>query len=403
MKASNLVKIIPEFALAAACCRWPPSAERNTVVARAAARIDWTLFSAVVERHRVAGLVWPVLREAGVEVPQNVRDSLAAAAGAIAAQNLMLAAASIRLNRAFEEASVPILFVKGISLGQLAYRDISLKAGWDVDILVPPERIVDAAAILEKAGFGLISPAPPLGRERLSQWHEFWKESIWCDGDSVHVELHTRLADNRALIPGIDWRAPRQDVAVMGHALPTLRTKELFAYLCVHGASSGWFRLKWIADLAALVSPLDERELERLYRESQRLGASRAAAQALLLAAHLFETKISANLARELRADAVNRWLFSSALKMMAGRTVATELHDARFGTAPIHLMQLSLLPGLKFKLSEAARQLVAPEDRIKWPLPRALQFLYPAFRVLRPFDRRLRRTEEREAQTKQP
>lgn len=175
----------------------------------------------------------------------------------------------------------------------------------------------------------------------------------------------------------------------MGHQLPTLRTEELFAYLCVHGASSSWFRLKWIVDLAALLSPLEEREIERLYRLSQRLGAGRAAAQALLLAAQLFETKISADLARELRSDAVNRWLFSGALKMMAGRTVATELHEVRFGTVPIHLMQLGMLPGLKYKLSEMARQAAAPEDRIEWRLPRALYFLYPAIRLVRPLTRR--------------
>lgn len=389
MKASNLIKIIPEFALAAACCRWPPSAERDAAVARAATRIDWPLFAAVVDRHRVAALVWAALRRSGVTMPPDIRDRLSTAAAAVAAQNLELAAASIRLKRAFDGAGVPILFVKGISLGELAYHDISLKAGWDIDILVPPERVADAAVILEEAGFGLISPAPPLGRERLLLWHGFWKESTWRDGGGVHVELHSRLADNRALIPRIDWRSPRQDVAVMGHLLPTLRTEELFAYLCVHGASSSWFRLKWIADLAGFLSPYDDREIERLYRASQQLGAGRAAAQALLLAAHLFETKVSAKLARELRSDAVTRWLVSGALKIMAGRTVATELHEVRFGTAPIHFMQLGLLPGWKYKLSEMARQAAAPEDRIEWRLPRALYFLYPGIRLARLFDRR--------------
>ena len=73
---------------------------------------------------------------------------------------------------------------------------------------------------------------------------------------------------------------------------------------------------------------------------------------------------------------------------MMAGRTVATQLHDVRFGTAPIHFMQLGLLPGWKYKLSEFFRQLAAPEDMIEWQLPRALYFLYPAIRLVRPLHR---------------
>ena len=59
----------------------------------------------------------------------------------------------------------------------------------------------------------------------------------------------------------------------------------------------------------------------------------------------------------ELQSDAANRWLFRSALDLMAGRHVAVELHERRLGTLPIHLMQFALLPGWRFKLSELARQ----------------------------------------------
>lgn len=384
MRASNLIKIIPEFALAVACCRWPPSAERNDAVVRAAVGIDWPLFAAVVDRHRVAGLIWAALRQAEVAPPPDIRDHLSVAAHTIAAQNLELAAASVRLIRAFEAADIPVLFLKGISLGQLAYQDVSLKQGWDIDILAPPASVAGAAKVLEQEGFDLIAPAPPLGREQLLAWHGFWKESVWRDSGGVHVELHTRLADNRALIPGLDWRSPQQDVAVQGHPLPTLRTDELFAYLCVHGASSAWFRLKWIADVAALLSPFEEEKIERLYRASQGLGAGRAAAQALLLAAHLFDTRISADLAREVRSDRVNRWLFTAALRKMAGRSVAAELDQVHFGTASIHLMQMGLLPGWKYKLSEIIRQSAAPEDMLEWRLPRMLYFLYPVVRLVR-------------------
>lgn len=38
-----------------------------------------------------------------------------------------------------------------------------------------------------------------------------------------------------------------------GIELPTLARDEPSAHLCVHGASSAWFRLKWITDLAALI------------------------------------------------------------------------------------------------------------------------------------------------------
>jgi hypothetical protein len=241
-----------------------------------------------------------------------------------------------------------------------------------------------SASILETAGYQLVVPAGARGRDQLAFWHNICKESVWRDRSGTYVELHTRLADNPALISQIDCRSPRQDVAVLRHLLPTLRLEELFAYLCVHGASSSWFRLKWIADLSALVSHCSEGEIDRLYRLSQRLGAGRAAAQALLLADHLFKTKVSTKLTDELRSDRINRWLFAGALRKLAGRTVATELNRVRFGTASIHLMQLGLLPGWRYKLSEVKRQIAAPDDILAWRLPAPLHFLYPGLRLLR-------------------
>jgi hypothetical protein len=353
------LRIIPEFALAAACCRWPPSVERDAAVGRAAEGIDWPLFARVAKRHRVEALVWTALRRVKIEMPSEISEALSNAASAIAAQNLELTAASVRLKRAFDAGGIPILFLKGISLGQLAFDDIGLKAGWDIDLLVDPRDLETAAAILGQEGYQLSLPFLPSFRpEYLAFWHSRAKESVWRNARGVHVELHTRLADNRALIPNLDCSSPRQGVAVLGHCLPTLRTEELFAYLCVHGASSSWFRLKWIADFAALISSCEASEIDRLYRTSQRLGAGRPAAQALLLASFLFGTKVSANLARELRSDRVNRWLFSGALQNLAGRSVATELDQLRLGTASIHLMQLGLLPGLTYKTSEVVRQL---------------------------------------------
>ena len=53
----------PELLLVTACCRWPPSPEREAAVRdAAAARIDWELFPRVVARHRVEGLVHDGLR-----------------------------------------------------------------------------------------------------------------------------------------------------------------------------------------------------------------------------------------------------------------------------------------------------------------------------------------------------
>lgn len=377
----------PEFQLVVACCSWPPSPARDEAVTAAAALAgDWTLVARIAERHRVEGLAWNALRQAEVAVPAEAAEPLRAAAARIARQNLVLTAESLRLAARLEEAGIRFLFVKGVALGALVYGSVGPKMGWDIDLLVPLPAVEAAAAVLEAAGYRLVLPSGPRARGTLALFHRHWKESVWKSADgSLTVELHTALSDNPALLPEVGPESPVQAVEVAkGRFLPTLRTDELFAYLAVHGASSAWFRLKWSADVAALLASSPPDEIERLYRRSQQLRAGRAAAQVLLLCERLFGTPVPPALVAELRADRINRWLLTAALRMLAGRSLVTELHQLRFGTFYIHLMQLGLLPGLRFKLEELGRQLVDARDRVDVPLPRWLGFLYPLISMSR-------------------
>jgi len=258
----------------------------------------------------------------------------------------------------FERSGVDLLFVKGLTTGALAYPKPLLKMGWDLDLLIDPEQLGEAVELLLARGYCQVTPSDPAD---IFAWHRRSKESVWSRSEDVYVELHTQLADNRRLIPGIDVHSPRREVEITaGVALPTLGHDELFAYLCVHGASSAWFRLKWITDVAALLSHVDVTEIERLYRRSQELGAGRAPAQALLLADGLYESLQGSPLAHELSRDRISAWLAASALRQIAGRAEPREPTEAFLGTSRIHYTQLALLPGLRFALSEAFRQLRA-------------------------------------------
>lgn len=376
----------PEFALAVACCLWPPSPGKDEAVREAAGTVDWGLFVKVARRQRVEGLIWHALRQAGVRVPPAAAAPLQAAAQKIARQNLTNLAESVRLRRVLTGAGAEPLFVKGLTLAGLAYGDIALKSGWDIDILVGHDVVEACADALEREGYRLVLPPAEVGRSRLAWWHERWKESVWSnEARGTHVELHTRLVDSGAVLKGVGASSPRQEVEVSkGLLLPTLRREELFAYLCVHGAGSGWFRLKWAADVGALLSGTAEEETERLYRGSQELGAGRAAAQGLLLCSFLFGTKLQPSLLAELRSRPMNERLFRLALRNMAGRSASTELSDLRFGTVGIHLNQLAMVPGLRFKLAEAWRQLANPEHRLATRLPPPFHLLVPAMKRLR-------------------
>src|SRR5687768_6702885 len=87
------LSIVPEFELAAACCRWPPSPAREKAI-RAAARgpLDGARLLKVARRHRVQGLVHQGLADSGTALSEEAAAALKSEADRIAQANLQMAA-----------------------------------------------------------------------------------------------------------------------------------------------------------------------------------------------------------------------------------------------------------------------------------------------------------------------
>jgi len=351
------MKLSPEFALLVACCRRPPSQESDEAVRRAAHSVDWPLLLATAARHRVEGLVHDALRRAGAPVPAEAAAQLAAEASGIARENLLYAAESLRLTERFERGGIAHLFVKGVTLNILAYGTLALKRARDIDLLVAPEDYADACRLLGEAGYRCFHPAGA-DLDGIARYAAAAKDSAWISDGGVKVELHQRLTENPMLLPGVGAGSPAQCVEIApGVSLPTLGHDALFAYLCVHGAFTAWSRLKWLADLAALVAGEDEAGIDRLYRRAAELSPGRAPAQALLLAHRLFATRLGAELGGELRADRVTLYLERAALITMAGGG-PREVKQRPFGAARLNLAVLMLQPGWRYKAAEIGRKL---------------------------------------------
>ena len=340
-----------EFRLALACCRWAFAGDSDEAVRRSAAEADWVRFIETCRRHRVQGLVWNALSGLKVDVPPPVRIALSGDARTIAERGLRAARESGRLLGAFELASVPLLFMKGLALAMLAYGKPFAKMSADVDVLILPEDIVRSATVLQELGYRLQVPATD---SQLMRWHGLSKESVWRGENGLILELHHRVADQPQLLRTLTASSPRQLVEIVpGIELPTFADEETFAYLCVHGASSAWFRLKWITDFAALLHARTPDEIDRLYERSQELGAARAAGHALLLADRLYAIPLGETLGKRLRKSNVSRWLTRVALDDL----LSGEPTERPFGTRTIHLTQFFLMPGMRYKMDELGRQ----------------------------------------------
>lgn len=352
--AGKSLHLSQEFGLLVACCCWGFGgiSDESSIDF---AGIDWKKFVEIARFHRVEGVVWNSLVSRQIPIPDSAAQALASAATAIAARNLVTTVECHELSADFESAGVPLLFLKGLTLGVLAYASSAPKSAVDVDLLIDPTDLQKAADLLKKRGFRLVIPRRDAA---LRYWQNRSKESVWAKSSpAIQIDLHTRTADNRRLIPTIDVHSPKQSVSVApAIRLETFANQQLFAYLAVHGASSSWFRLKWIADFAGFLHGRGGDELWGLYESSQELGAGRAAGQALLLADRLFGSLEPAAALREaLARDRSTRRLCDVAARLLEGDK--GEPTASRFGTLPIHWTQFLLLPGLGYKFSELSRQ----------------------------------------------
>ncbi len=372
-----------EFELVAACCVWPPSPARDSaVVAAASGEIDWLLMARIAARQRVEGLVQASLAGAKVATPAGVAEALAARARDIAQRALARGAESVRLQGLLAETRIASLVLKGAAIEVLAYGELGRKDAWDIDLLVSPADAGRAMQVLHAAGYEITQPRN-LSPDQFALYVALARECEFFDPRSeLTVELHWRLADGPVLLPNVSVGSPGQTV-VLGHdrRLLTLAPGELFAYLCVHGAMHGWSRLKWLADLAALLGKENPQAIEQLYRRSLEFGVGLCSAQALLLCQRLLHTQIAPDFAAELKRIAGVSWLVRAALDIMAGGG-ERELDSRRFATTRILLMQLVLCGSWRGAAAQIRYRAVSVHDRVVTPLPKGLEFLYPWVRA---------------------
>ena len=374
-----------EFALAAACSIWPPSDRRNAAIEEATrSGLDWERFVRVATRQRVIGLVHDGLMRAHVTVPESIAKAIGNAARLQTQTNLQFAGELIRLHRAFEKQGLPVTYFKGIPTAIDIYGDIGIRHTKDLDLLVSPEQIADASAVLEATGYNRFSPPTSVEGARLRTLIQTGKDFVFVhkDNPTLEVELHWRLFNNKEFVETLPRHAEfKQYPSLDGITLRTFVGDVLFTYLCAHGAVFAWARLKWLADIGALLAK-DPTQTERLYRVASALGAGRAAAQAILLCKHLLGTDLSENLVSELEGDTAVRRLFGLAMTAMTSGGAETEPYDLKDGLRPMTLSPWLLGRSRRFLLGEINSHWIGWNDVIDVPLPGGLQFLYPVLRV---------------------
>lgn len=377
----------PEYRLVTACASWPPSETRSVIIRDAIARpIDWDRVFAIVRRHRVMGQAHQGLTEVisdAAPIPVDVRARLGNDALAVARVNLQMQAETGRLQRLFGAASLPVLFLKGVPLAMVAYGNVAIRHSKDIDVLVAPDHVATTAAVLEAQGYQRVAGPPDFSGGRWGVWrNEFHHVSYLHPRTRIEVELHWRLFRNTRFVPLLQRDAEYGSVRLPdGTEVLTLSNADAFVYLCAHGAQHNWFRLKWLADVAALLSQQCEPDIERLYESARNRGAGLFAAQAMLLANQVLNSRLPLSLLSRLRAVSGISRLEQGALRALFGPGFQAEPSEWRWRVKAEYEWHALRLGGPRYRAAQVRMLLISQHDVRTLRLPRRAAFLYPVIR----------------------
>ncbi len=252
------------------------------------AGVDWMEYLRLVDRHRTPALSWAALRRVpGLEIPEPAKKELQRRSDACRMQAIRNSLKLVGVLKGFHSAGIPVMSVKGPILSLELYGDVGLRHSHDLDLAVKPEDLAKAQACLENMGWSLDATWFPLSPR---QWesclqHEHHLSFVYPHGDCL-LELHWRTrwelkgqtTDRWARsIPGV-WQ---------GCSYKAMNPIDQVLYLCSHGGGHGWFRAKWIGDLARIHSE-GRMDWQAVLGQASRTGQERVLLASLLLLQDVF-------------------------------------------------------------------------------------------------------------------
>jgi hypothetical protein len=217
------------------------------------AGMDWMEYLRMVDRHRTPALSWAALmRVPGLQIPEPAKKELQKRGDACRMQAVRNSLKLAGVLKGFHSAAIPVMPMKGPILSLELYGDVGLRQSHDLDLMVKPQDLARAQACLESMGWRQDAtwfPLSPRQWENLLR-HEHDLLFVHPHGHGL-LELHWRA--RWELRDQAEDRWARSIPAVWQGCLhKAMSPIDQVLYLCSHGGVHGWFRAKWLGDLARI-------------------------------------------------------------------------------------------------------------------------------------------------------
>jgi len=380
-------KLSPEFKLLCKCATAKPvtQAAQTAIIALINWPVAWPRFLELVKYHQVYPLVYRVLTEVPPEfVPGELMTELCRMNQESTAKSLQMTGELVRLVANLETHGIKSVALKGIPLAFMLYGSIALRPPGDIDILVWPENVEPAIAVLEGLDYEIADSSFSTLEQRkryMGDGHHF---GYTHKDKGISVELHWRLGDGAELALPISYiKDCLTGIKLGGHTINVLQQEELLIFLALHGAKHGWYWLKWLVDIAALLGR-GGLDWGKVYKIADSLAVRPVINQALLLAHELLAAPLAEDIMPQVRGDKKARQLAKAAMPIITTMSVDSSHLLLKFRYYQGIFYRVRLLRSWCSKF-DYINKYFKPNDRDREAivLPPGLNFLYY---VVRPF-----------------
>lgn len=380
-------QLTPEFKLVTACS-WiaPPALEQDQaekIVSLCRGGIDWDAFVALVRRHGVPALAYTMLtRHAGDLLPGATREILKANHLQTIGQSMFQSTELVRLIKLFAQQGIDMLVMKGVLLSQQLYGNPTLRASTDIDLMVRLEDFDRADQLAQQAGYRCYSPGSSL-TERQKSYHRTIGQNYEYthENSGLKLEIHWRSYLWTQSQTDVLW-VHRQPIAWLGETLDIWDDDALLLSLCYHGANHEWCSLKWLSDVAMLLSQDRPGGWESLLALADQLGMRRVLAQSALLVQWLYGVPLPDLLCRLIEDEKQTTPLCCTALRAMLMSSGELAAAGKRMDGLRHSWYLKHLIPSLSY--TEILNNIsINYADFKAFPLPDGLFWLYVPLRPL--------------------
>ena len=246
-----------EFRLLLACSKLPTD---EALVRNLASQVqDWEKFLSYAECHEMTPLICHSLIDSALFTLFRYVSSISRRKSARTHRRIcLLTAELLRIMRALLAENIRAIPYKGPVLAASAYGTLAARGFCDLDILVAETDVRRTLGIMSELGYRAEYNLTP------AQEAKYFRNT--CEYNFLHESKHTQVEIHWQIVPAklgltfdFDRLWSRTRFLPIGNSqLPILSPEDTLLVLSVHGFKHLWTSLKWVCDIAAVISSPEE-------------------------------------------------------------------------------------------------------------------------------------------------